>query len=154
MRPASHRHSIEVVAIILLDTNVVSELMRTSPNPAVERWIAGHPVEDLFFSAVGESELRHGAAIMPAGRGRETFVSDIETMPHAAFENRILPFDSEAARAYAVIAAKRRFAGRAVAPTDCQIAAIARARGMTVATRNLRDFEDMGIDIFNPWDAR
>ena len=90
---------------------------------------------------------------MPTGRRRETLVSDIETMLHAAFENRILPFDSRAARTYAVIAAKRRFAGRAVAPTVCQIAAIARARGMAVATRNVRDFEEMGIDVFNPWDA-
>lgn len=139
--------------MILLDTNVVSELMRQSPAPSVEAWIADHPVEDLFFSAVGESELHYGAAIMPAGRRRETLVSEIETMLQAAFENRILPFDSKAARAYAVIAAKRRFAGRAVAPADCQIAAIARARGMAVATRNLRDFEDMGIDVYNPWDG-
>ena len=138
--------------MILLDTNVVSELMRTSPDPAVEAWIAEHPVKDLFFSAIGESELRYGAAIMPAGQRRETLVSDIETMLHAAFENRILPFDSGAARAYANIAAKRRFAGRAVAPADCQIAAIARARGMAVATRNVRDFEDMGVELFNPWD--
>ena len=139
--------------MILLDTNVVSELMRMSPDPAVEAWVAGYPVEDLFFSAVGESELRYGAAIMPAGRRRETLVADIETMLHTAFEKRILPFDSGAARAYAVIAAKRRFAGRAVAPADCQIAAIARARGMEVATRNVRDFEDMGIEIIDPWDG-
>ena len=139
--------------MILLDTNVVSELMRTSPTPAVEAWIADHPVQDLFFSAVGESELRYGAAIMPTGRRRDSLLSDIETMLHAAFENRILPFDSSAARAYAVIAAKHRFAGRAVAPADCQIAAIARAHGMAVATRNTRDFEDMGIDVYNPWDA-
>lgn len=139
--------------MFLLDTNVVSELMRTSPDPSVEAWIADHPVKDLFFSAIGESELRYGAAIMPAGRRRETLVSDIETMLHAAFENRILPFDSEAARAYAEIAAKRRFAGRAIAPADCQIAAIARSRGMAVVTRNIRDFEGMGIKIFNPWDV-
>ena len=78
--------------MILLDTNVVSELMRTSPNPAVEGWIAGHPVQDLFFLAVGESELRYGVAIMLTGRRRDTLLSDIETMLHAAFENRILPF--------------------------------------------------------------
>ena len=91
MQAASHRPLIEGAAMILLDTNVVSELMRTSPDPAVEAWIADHPVEDLFFSAVGEAELRYGAAIMPTGRRRETLVLDIETMLHAAFENRILP---------------------------------------------------------------
>ena len=139
--------------MFLLDTNVVSELIRTSPDPAAEEWIAAHPVQDLFVSAVGDSELRYGVAIMPESRRRETLVSDIETMLHAAFENRILPFDSRAARAYAHIAAKRRLAGRGVAPTDCQIAAIARSHGMAVATRNVRDFEEMGIEIFNPWDG-
>ena len=137
----------------LLDSNVVFELMRASPDPAVVAWVARHPVKDLFFSAVGEAELRYGAPILPTGRCRETLVADIETMLQAAFENRILPFDSGAARAYATLAAKRRLAGRFVAPADCQIAAIARTRGMAVATRNVRDFEEMGIDIFNPWDG-
>ena len=71
----------------LLDTNVVSELIRKSPDPAVEAWPAGHPLEDLFFSAVGEAELRYGAAILPEGRRRETLVSDIEAMLRDAFED-------------------------------------------------------------------
>ena len=86
---------------VLLDTNVVSELIRKTPDPAVETWAANHALEDLFFSAVGEAELRYGAAILPAGRRRETLVSDIERMLRAAFEDRVLPFDSQAARAYA-----------------------------------------------------
>ena len=139
--------------MIVLDTNVVSELMRTSPAPAVEAWIAQHPVENLFFSAIGESELCQGVEIIPTGRRRGTLVSEIETMLQAAFDNRILPFDSRAARVYAVIAAKRCSAGRAVTPANCQIAAIARAHGMAVATRNVRDFADMGISVYNPWDA-
>lgn len=137
--------------VVLLDTNVISELIRKSPAPVVEEWVAGQPLEDLFFSAVGEAELRYGAAILPAGRRRETLVSDIETMLLDAFEDRVLPFDSAAARAYAEIAAVRRSAGRPVAPADCQIAAIARSRNMAVATRNVRDFEDMGIEIIDPW---
>ena len=137
--------------MLLLDTNIVSELMRKSPNPAVEAWVAGHSVEDMFFSAVGEAELRYGAAIMPEGRRRDTLVSDIETMLRAAFEDRVLPFDSGAARVYAEIAAARRLAGRPIAPADCQIAAIARVRGMAVATRNVRDFADTGIDVIDPW---
>ena len=84
---------------VLLDTNVVSELMRKSPTPAVEAWAAGRPLEALFFSAVGEAELRYGAAILPTGRRRETLISDIEMMLRDAFESRVLPFDSEAARA-------------------------------------------------------
>ena len=135
----------------LLDTNVVSELIRKSPAPAVEAWAAGQVLEDLFFSTVGEAELRYGAAIMPTGRRREALWGDIERMLHEAFENRILPFDSDAAGAYAEIAAARRSLGRPVEPIDCQIAAIARSRGMTVATRNIRDFEGIGLELIDPW---
>ena len=135
----------------LLDTNVVSELMRESPAPAVARWISGHPVEDLFLSAVSEAELRYGAAILPMGRRRETLLFRIEAMLSDAFEDRVLPFDSDAARTYGPIAAARRSAGRPVASADCQIAAIAAARRMRLATRNVRDFEDMGIEIVDPW---
>ena len=138
---------------VLLDTNVVSELIRRAPDAAVEAWVAGHPLEDLFFSAVGEAELRYGAAILPTGRRRQMLVSDIERMLRDAFEERVLPFDSEAARAYADIAATRRSAGRPVAPADCQIAAIARTRNMSVATRNVRDFEDIDIEVVDPWRA-
>ena len=135
----------------ILDTNVVSELIRKAPDPAVETWAAGHALEGLFFSAVGEAELRYGAAILPVGRRRDSLVADIERMLGDAFDDRVLPFDSRAARAYADIAAMRRSAGRTVPPADCQIAAIARSRDMAVATRNVRDFEDIDIEIVNPW---
>ena len=138
---------------VLLDTNVVSELMRKAPDPAIAVWAAGHRLENLFFSAVGEAELRYGAAILPTGQRRETLVSDIEKMLGEAFENRILPFDSGAARAYADIAAKRGSTGRPVALADCQVAAIAHSRRMVVATRNVRDFEDAGIKVGDPWAA-
>ena len=137
----------------LLDTNVVSELIRKAPDPAVEAWTAGRPLESLFFSAVGEAELRYGVAILPPGRRRETLASNIERMLRDAFGNRVLPFDGDAARAYADIAAMRRSAGRPVAPADCQIAAIARSRNMAVATRNVRDFEDIDIEVVDPWVA-
>ena len=132
---------------------MVSELIRKSPDPAVEARAAGRPLEDLFFSAIGEAELRYGAAILPAGRCRKTLVSDIERMLRDAFDNRVLPFDSEATRAYADIATMRRSAGRPVALADCQIAAIARSRNMAVATRNVRDFEDIDIKVVDPWTA-
>ena len=129
----------------LLDTNVVSELMRKSPDPSVARWISDRPVEDLFLSAVSEAELRYGAAILPMGRRRETLLFKIEAMLSDAFEDRVLPFDSDAAR--------RRSAGCRVASADCQIAAIAAARRMGLATRNVRDFEHMGIEVVDPWAA-
>lgn len=138
---------------VLLDTNVVSELIRKAPDAVVEAWAAGRPLEDLFFSAVGEAELRYGAAILPAGRRRKSLVSDIERMLRDAFEGRILPFDRDAARAYADIAAMRRSTGHPVAPADCQIAAIARSRDLAVATRNVRDFEDLDVEIVDPWTA-
>ena len=154
VRDANHRLSTERTAVsLLLDTNVVSELIRKSPSPPVEAWAAGQVLEDLFFSAVGEAELRYGTAIMPKGRRREALNADIERMLHEAFGNRILPFDSVAASAYAEIAAKRRSVGRRIEPIDCQIAAIAHSRGMTVVTRNIRDFEDIGLELINPWSS-
>ena len=138
--------------MIVLDTNVISELMRTLPSPAVTSWIAKYPKASLFFSAVGEAELRFGIAIMSAGQRRDILSSEIEIMLQEEFTNRILPFDSNAARAYAEIAASRRSAGRPVAEFDCQIAAIAHSRSMAIATRNIRDFESMGIKILNPWE--
>lgn len=137
--------------MIVLDTNVVSELMRKAPGPAVVAWALGYATEDLFFSAIGEAELRYGAAIAPPGRRRDTLLSDIEATLREAFENRILPFDSGAARAYAEIVSTRRAAGRPASQSDSQIAAIARSRGMAVATRNVRDFEGTGVAIVDPW---
>ena len=139
--------------MFLLDTNVVSELMRPEPERTVEAWVAGQAPKDLFLSAVSEAELRYGAAILPAGRRRETLFSDIEGMLRRAFGDRVLPFDREAARVYGDIAAMRRAVGRHVAPVDCQIASIARSRGLTVATRDVGDFEGMEVELVDPWAA-
>ncbi len=102
--------------------------------------------------------MRYGVAILPAGRRREALALAIELILQEDFEGRILPFDSDAAREYAEIAAARRAtarraAGRTVAPADCQIAAIARSRGMSVATRNVRDFGDIEVEVVDPWTA-
>ena len=136
---------------MLLDTNVVSELIRRSPSPVVANWVSNQPLEDLFLSAVSEAELRHGVAILQSGRRREKLFFKVEAMLRDAFEDRVLPFDSDAARAYGSIAAERHSAGRPVAPADCRIAAIAASRDMAVATRSVRDFEGMGIEIVDPW---
>jgi len=137
--------------MFLLDTNVVSELMRPKPEPSVEAWVAGQPPKDLFLSAVSEAELRYGAAILPKGRRRATLFSDIEGMLQRAFGDRVLPFDREAARTFGDIGAMRRAVGLNVDPVDCQIAAIARCRGLTVVTRNVSHFEGMGIALVDPW---
>lgn len=137
--------------MILLDTNVVSELMRTEPARIVLDWFGQHDSADLFISAVTEAELRSGVAILPEGQRRDRLQLALDAMIEQDFQTRVLPFDSPAAKAYAEIAALRRAAGRPIAEADCQIAAIARAMGAPVATRNVKDFDGCGIRLINPW---
>jgi hypothetical protein len=138
-------------AVVLLDTNVVSELMRPKPAQAVLDWFAAQDSTKLFFSAVSEAELRTGAAILPAGKRRDRLTATIDIMITEDFAGRVLPFDSAAAKAYAALAASRRAAGQPIMEADCQIAAIARVRGAAVATRNVRDFEGCNIVIVDPF---
>lgn len=137
--------------MIVLDTNVVSELLRPVPTPRVADWYVGQAAPEAFVSAVTEAELRYGVAIMPVGRRRDSLAVTIEGLLEREFSGRILPFNSPAARAYATIAAERRAAGRPIQPADCQIAAIARSLGASVATRDTRGFEGCGVDLINPW---
>ena len=137
--------------MIVLDTNVVSELLRPAPATQVEAWLSAQDGATVYFTAVGEAELRHGVAILPAGKRRTALTKAIEGMLEEDFRDRILPFDRAAASAYAAIAAKRRAAGRPISQFDCQIAAIARAHDATVATRNTGDYEGCGIDVIDPW---
>ena len=139
--------------MIVLDTNVVSELMRLAPEPAVMTWFSGQDSAGLHLTAVSEAELRAGAAILPAGRRRDRLTAEIDAVIGEDFAGRVLPFDSVAARAYAAIAAARRSLGRPILEADCQIAAIARARDAAVATRNARDFAHCGITVVDPWTA-
>ena len=137
--------------MIILDTNVLSELLRPDPARQVERWLAAQDGTRVYFTTVGEAELRHGVAILPKGRRRNALATAIEGLLDEDFRDRILPFDRPAARAYATIAAERRAAGRPISQFDCQIAAIARAREATVATRNTSDYEGCGIALIDPW---
>ena len=139
--------------MILLDTNILSELMRAAPEAAVEQWLAGQPAASVFISAITEAELRYGLALMPPGKRRSALAVEIENMLGEDFSGRILPFDSPAAVAFAEIAAERRQAGRPISQADAQIAAIARSRGAALATRNVPDFEGCGVEIINPWSS-
>lgn len=137
--------------MILLDTNVVSELMRAEPAQIVLDWFDQHDAADLFISSVTEAELRAGVAYLPEGKRRNRLQQVIDGMIDQDFQGRVLPFDTIAARPYAQIAAQRRALGRAIAEADCQIAAIAHVSGATVATRNVKDFEGCGVAVVNPW---
>ena len=137
--------------MILIDTNVVSELMRPDPSTAVMAWFGRQKGTDLHLSAVGEAELRRGAAILPSGRRRDRLVRAIDAVVRDDFAGRVLPFDSDAAVAFAAIALDRRLAGRPISFAECQIAATARAWGATIATRNVDDFEGCGVGVIDPW---
>ena len=139
--------------MILLDTNVISELMRAEPARIVLDWFGNHDAGDLFISAVTEAELRTGVAILPEGQRRDRLQLALDAMIDQDFQARVLPFDSPAAKAYADIAAQRRAVGRPIAEADCQIAAIARAIGAPIATRNVNDFDGCGVRVINPWNA-
>lgn len=137
--------------MILLDTNVVSELMRSKPAPAVLDWFGHQDANALHFSAVAEAELRRGASILPKGKRRDRLIAAIDAMVAEDFAGRVWPFDSAAAVAFAAIFAARRAAGQPISFADCQIAAIANARGAALATRNVSDFADCGIQLIDPW---
>ena len=137
--------------MVLLDTNVVSELMRDTPSAEVLSWMDERPTRELFLTAVTEAEIRTGIAILPSGERQRSLADAAERALGVLFAGRILPFDSGAARAYADIAATSRAAGRPISQSDCQIAAIARSSGMAVATRNVRDFAVTGIEVIDPW---
>ena len=138
--------------MIILDTNVLSELLRPSPAPQVEAWLSALDATEVYFTAIGEAELRHGMALMPASKRRAALAEAIDGMLDEDFHGRILPFDRAAARAYASIAADRRAAGRPISQFDCQVCAIASAHDAAIATRNTGDFQDCGVAVINPWD--
>ena len=137
--------------MILLDTNVVSEFMRDSPEPAVVAWLDDQPLGSLFVTAVTEAEIRVGVAFLPSGERRRNLADAVERPSVCCSPSVSCPFDSDAARAYAGIAAARRAAGRPISQADCQIAAIARSRSASVATRDVSGFAGCGIEVKNPW---
>ena len=138
--------------MIVLDTPIVSELMRDRPRADVLGWLDEQPTRALFVTAVTEAEVLTGIAILPEGRRKRILADAAARAFGGLLSGRVLPFDSAAAQTYSVIAAARpRRWARPISQSDGQIAAIARSRNMAIATRNVRDFEDMGIDLIDPW---
>ena len=136
----------------VVDTNVVSELMRDVPDPSVLRWFNSQNEADFILTAVVEAELRIGIAILPKGRRRDELEYTLEKTVDIDFSGRVIPFDSNAARAYANIGARRRAAGMPITEMDCQIAAIASSKRAAVATRDVHDFRNCGVEVINPWE--
>ena len=137
--------------IIILDTNVISEPMQPSPSATVLTWWARQQSSALFITSVTVAEILYGIELLPHGKRRASLLAGTERMFGKVLAGRILPFDEDAARAFPEIAFRRRMQGRPIADPDAQIAAIARSREATLATRNSADFEGCGIRLVNPW---
>lgn len=139
--------------MIVLDTNVLSELMRFAPEPSVTNWVATQSAADLFVTTITQAEILHGVLLLPRGRRRDAIEAAADAMFEEDFAGRILTFSSLAAQAYAEIAVARRHSGRPISQFDAQIAAIAKSAGADVATRNVPDFGGCGIKVIDPWQS-
>jgi hypothetical protein len=137
--------------VIVLDTNVISELMRASPHKGVAEWVARHRRSTLFTTALSKAEILFGVALLAAGKRREKLRAAASAIFDEDFAGRVISFDTDAASVFAEIASKRRRAGQPIAQIDAQIAAICRLRGASLATRNVNDFQGCDIEIVDPW---
>lgn len=137
--------------MIVLDTNVVSETMRPTPNPAVIAWLNGQDIHTLYLTAVSLAELRFGIARLDEGRSKVDLSERLDRMLDQVFQGRILPFTAATAQAFADRMAVARRNGRAVGFQDGMIAAIVAASGFSIATRDTSPFEAMGLQVVNPW---
>lgn len=138
--------------MIVLDTNVISELMRSSGSPRVFDWAARQIPAELFTTVITEAEVFYGVELVAKGKRRDKLLAGAESMFGEDLQGRILVFDSQAARAYSRMVAHRRSLGRPIGRADAQIAAITQTHGAALATRNVADFADCDIRVINPWD--
>ncbi len=136
--------------MIVLDTNVVSEAMRNDPHPGVREWLNEQSADTLFLTSVTLAELLFGVSALPAGKRKDLLFKTLDGLM-ALFGERVLPFDTDAARQYATLAVTARGAGRGFPTPDGYIAAIAASRGFIVASRDVAPFEAAGITVINPW---
>jgi predicted nucleic acid-binding protein len=138
--------------MIVLDTNVLSALMRDRPDPAVVEWLDNQPTESIWTTSVTVFEIRTGIELLAPSRRRKRLDETFAQLLSQDLEGRVQSFDLTAATAAGIIAANQQRAGRAVEIRDVQIAAIAASRHATLATRNTRHFDGTGVDLVNPWD--
>ncbi len=139
--------------MIILDTNIISEMMKPSPKKSVLDWLNDQESASLYLTTISVGEIGYGIRALPAGRRRQLLSESFEALLVAAFENRILGFDETAARQYGETMSNHKEMGRPLSCLDGQIIAIARTNACAIATRNVRDFECCGLTIINPFDA-
>lgn len=140
--------------MIILDTNVLSALMRSAPDLAVVAWLDRQAPESLWITSITLFETRFGLALLPSGRRRRALERSFTLLLEEDLENRVLDFDAGAVTAAATLAAARQRAGRPADMRDTQIAGIAIARRATLATRNVRHFPDLTVPVVDPWDEK
>lgn len=138
--------------MIILDTNVLSELMKSQPDKMVLRWIGTQKAIDLFITALTKAEILYGLEILPQGKRRNALKQAAKSMFDIDFAGRILTFNEDSAQQFAIVAAKRKKIGRPISQIDAQIVAIAFSNNAILATRNVADFEECDIEIVNPWE--
>jgi predicted nucleic acid-binding protein len=139
--------------MIVLDTNVLSEALRPVPESSVMTWLANQPRASMFITALARGEILCGIRLLSDGKRRQGLWDAARRIFDEDFAGHVLSFDSEAADTYAEISASRRTAGKPISQFDAMIAAMARSRGASLATRNVKDFDDCGTDVINPWTA-
>lgn len=137
--------------MIILDTNVLTELMRPKPSANVLRWMEKQPEMEVFTTSITEAEIFYGIEILPKGKRRELLTTLADAVFAEDFSGRVYGFDSEAARVFSKIMSSRRASGRPISQSDAQIAAIAKVARAKLATRDVENFEQCGIDVVNPW---
>jgi len=138
--------------MIVLDTNVVSELMRPTPAPMVEAWVRTHSSDELYTTAITVAEIGYGIERLPDG-ARKTLLATTAQQLFSAFADHVLPFDNSAADVYGAVVAGRDRVGAPTGGFDAQIASICRAHAATLATRNGNDFSHTGIEVLDPWQS-
>jgi predicted nucleic acid-binding protein len=137
--------------VIVLDTNVISELMRQVPSDDVLRWVDRYPADEVFITAITAAELAYGIERMPDGQRKAVLAVKVSELLTEDFQGQILPFDGVAAAYYGEIVAEREQQGSPISMADAQIAAICRRFAACLATRNTKDFVDAGVTLLNPW---
>lgn len=137
--------------MIILDTNVISEVLKPQAEPRVLAWMGSHNAGTLFTTAITEAEVRYGVARLPDGQRKVALYKVIDDVFAIDFKDRILSFDRHCAVKFAQIASHRERLGRPISQFDAQIAAIATTHNFAIATRNITDFDACGIEIINPW---